>query len=46
MPEESLFIDDTEENTASASQLGLKVWNIDEKKEDVIQLFDLKKELF
>jgi putative hydrolase of the HAD superfamily len=46
MPEESLFIDDTEENTASASQLGLKVWNIDEKKEDVIQLFELKKELF
>lgn len=46
MPEESLFIDDTEENTTSASQLGLNVWNINEKKEDVIQLFDLKKELF
>ena len=45
-PEESLFIDDTEENTISASQLGMKVWNIDEKKEDIIQLFDIKRELF
>lgn len=43
---ECLFIDDTKENTDTASQLGMKIWNIDETKEDVINLFTTKKELF
>ncbi|MDX1277760.1 HAD family phosphatase [Oceanihabitans sediminis] len=45
-PEESLFIDDTKENTEAARELGIHVWNIDETKEDVIHLFNIKKELF
>ena len=44
--EESLFIDDTKENTDVADQLGINTWNIDETKEDVINLFTIKKELF
>jgi putative hydrolase of the HAD superfamily len=46
IPKECLFIDDTYENTKSASQMGLHVWNIDERTEDVIHLFDIKKDLF
>lgn len=45
-PQETLFIDDTKENTDAASALGIKTWNIDPEKEDVIDLFDVKKELF
>ncbi|WP_296313904.1 HAD-IA family hydrolase [Winogradskyella sp. UBA3174] len=45
-PKECLFIDDTKENTETAGQLGFNVWNIDETKEDVINLFKIKKELF
>ena len=41
-----LFIDDTKENTDTASQLGIHVWNIDETKEDVTNLFTIKKDLF
>ena len=37
-----LFIDDTKENTDAASELGINTWNIDETKEDVINLFDIK----
>ena len=44
--EESLFIDDTLENTEAAKQLGIHVWNIDETKEDIINLFTIKKDLF
>lgn len=44
--EECLFIDDTKGNTESAQALGIHVWNIDETKEDVRQLFEIKKELF
>jgi len=36
--EETFFIDDTKENTDSASSLGIKVWNIDPKSEDVVNL--------
>lgn len=43
---ECLFIDDTKENTDAASSLGIHVWNIDEKNQDIISLFDTKKELF
>ena len=42
----SLFIDDTKENTDAASQLGIKVWNIDETKEDVTTLFKTLSHLF
>ncbi|MBU2940635.1 HAD family phosphatase [Lacinutrix sp. C3R15] len=44
--EESLFIDDTLENTEAAKQLGIHVWNIDETKENIIDLFTIKKDLF
>lgn len=41
-----LFIDDTKENTDAASALGIHVWNIDETKEDVKDLFFIKSDLF
>lgn len=44
--EETLFIDDTEENTLGASSLGIHTWNIDPSKVDIINLFSIKKELF
>ena len=37
--EESFFIDDTKENTDTAKELGLQVWNINPAKEDVANLF-------
>lgn len=43
---ESLFIDDTKENTDTANTLGIHTWNIDETKEDIIDLFTIKKDLF
>ncbi|MDX1752237.1 MAG: HAD family phosphatase [Salinimicrobium sediminis] len=45
-PEETLFIDDTSENTKAAAELGIQVWNIDPAKEDVTDLFTIKKDLF
>lgn len=45
-PEETLFIDDTPENTEAAAKLGIHTWNIDPGKEDVTDLFTIKKELF
>jgi glucose-1-phosphatase len=44
--EETLFIDDTTENTEAAAKLGIHTWNIDPRNEDVTDLFTLKKELF
>lgn len=44
--EDCLFIDDTPENTATASQLGIHVWNNDPKTEDIVDLFNIKKNLF
>ena len=41
-----LFIDDTKENTDAAKQLGFQTWNIDETNEDIINLFQIKKDLF
>jgi putative hydrolase of the HAD superfamily len=38
-PEETLFIDDTKENTDSAKKLGMQVWNLNPGKEDVTDLF-------
>lgn len=45
-PEETLFIDDTPENTQAAAELNIHTWNIDPATEDVVDLFTLKKELF
>ncbi len=45
-PEECLFIDDAEENTRSAAALGIKTWNLNPAKEDVVDLFTIKSELF
>ncbi len=44
--EECLFVDDTFENTESAKQLGIHIWNINPKREDIIDLFSIRKELF
>lgn len=44
--EESLFIDDLQENTDAAKNLGFKVWRLIPGKEDVTELFQIKKELF
>ena len=43
---ECLFIDDTKDNTDTASSLGIHVWNIDETKQDVVDLFTINSELF
>ncbi len=43
---ETLFIDDTKENTDTASKLGIHTWNIDETTEDIVNLFTIKKDLF
>lgn len=45
-PEECIFIDDTKENTDAAGSLGIHTWNLDPKKEDVVDLFTVKSELF
>ncbi|APS40385.1 HAD family hydrolase [Salegentibacter sp. T436] len=45
-PQECLFIDDTKENTDAAEDLGIHTWNIEPTREDVIDLFTAKKELF
>jgi len=43
---ETLFVDDTLENIVMANQLGFNTWHIDPKKEQVIDLFSVKKDLF
>ena len=43
-PKKTLFVDDKKENTDIAEQLGLQVWNLQVGKEDVIELFDKKKD--
>lgn len=45
-PQETLFIDDTLENTEAAAKLGIHTWNIDPKTQDVVDLFHIKKNLF
>ena len=39
IPEETLFIDDTKENTDAAKLLGMYVWNLKPGKEEVVELF-------
>lgn len=43
---ETLFIDDTKENTDTTSKLGIHSWNLTPIKEDITELFTLKKHLF
>lgn len=43
---ETLFIDDTIEHTNSAKELGLHTWNINPKTEDIVNLFEIKEDLF
>ncbi|EGV42376.1 HAD family phosphatase [Bizionia argentinensis JUB59] len=45
-PKACLFIDDTEENIIAASQLGIHTWHINPEKDDIVNLFNVKKELF
>lgn len=42
----TLFVDDNLENIESASMLGIETWHIDPKKEEVIDLFTVKGDLF
>ncbi|WP_369047785.1 HAD-IA family hydrolase [Tenacibaculum sp. UWU-22] len=41
-PSETFFIDDSKENTDAAQALGIKVWNINPKTEDVVNLLSRK----
>ena len=43
---ETLFIDDTKENTDTADLLGIKTWHLIPGKDDVIELFTKKENLF
>jgi putative hydrolase of the HAD superfamily len=43
---ESLFIDDTIDNIKTAHKIGFHTWHIDETKEDITDLFKIKKHLF
>ncbi len=45
-PEECLFIDDTKENTDAATALGIHTWNLDPAREDIVDLFTVKSDLF
>ncbi len=45
-PEQCLFIDDTKENTEAAASLGMHIWNLEPTREDVIDLFTTKQNLF
>lgn len=42
IPEETFFVDDTEENTIIANSLGIKSWNLNPNSEDVVDLFSKK----
>ncbi|PWG06272.1 HAD family hydrolase [Polaribacter aquimarinus] len=44
--EETIFIDDTKENTDAANLLGIHTWNLIPGEEDVTQLFTKKEDLF
>ena len=45
-PQQCFFIDDTEENTHTAKQMGIHTWTIDPLNEDVIDLFKKFDHLF
>lgn len=43
---ETLFVDDNVLNVESANKLGINIWHIDPEKEEVIELFTVKSDLF
>lgn len=45
-PNETLFIDDVKLNTEAAKALKINTWNLEPGKEDVVDLFQVKKSLF
>lgn len=45
-PEQTLFVDDTLEHILSAQRLGIHTWHLEAGKEEVSQLFNIKKDLF
>ncbi len=45
-PLETLFIDDTKENTNAAKKMGIRVWNNNPKNDDIANLFTIKSNLF
>ena len=44
-PQEVLFVDDTKDNIEVASAMGIQTWNLVPGKEDIIDLFQIKKNL-
>lgn len=44
--DETIFIDDTKENTDAAKTMGIHVWNLIPEEEDVTELFTKKANLF
>ncbi|MGB3608376.1 MAG: HAD family phosphatase [Psychroserpens sp.] len=40
------FVDDTKDNTDAAAALGIHSWNIDETKQDIVDLFTVNTHLF
>ena len=42
IPEETFFIDDTQENTIMANKLGIICWNLNPNSEDVVNLLSKK----
>lgn len=46
LEKECLFVDDSKEHIMVASQLGINTWNLNPKTEDIVDIFDIKKELF
>ena len=44
--EECLFIDDNQDNINTANTLKIKTWHINPETEDVINLYEIKKDLF
>jgi putative hydrolase of the HAD superfamily len=38
LPEETLFIDDSEDNTIAAARLGIRTWHLQVGKEDIVDL--------
>lgn len=45
-PKECLFIDDNEDNCKTASLLQINTWHLKPKTDDVVNLFEIKKDVF